>query len=132
MNEADLKKLNELRHALLQLHKALLDTQRNLYEKKHGRVRKEVELFKLVTEHRSFAWLSPLSMLIVSIDETLEADFVHPKEILSLQMRIKTLVKPSHTGIEFAKKLERALQASPDVVLALGEVSQLLKEKGSA
>jgi hypothetical protein len=127
-----MKKIEDLRIRLIHLHKMLLENQRSLYERKHGRVRSEAELFRLVTEHRSFSWLRPLSMLIVTIDEALEADFVHPREFMLLRRQAKALLKASREGIDFSKKLDRALQASPDVVMALGEVSRLLKEEVSS
>jgi hypothetical protein len=57
-------KLDTLRHALLRLHKTLLDAQRVRYEREHGRVESTGELLDLVLRDASFEWLRVLSALI--------------------------------------------------------------------
>jgi len=60
----DTTKLDGLRHALLALHKTLLDAQRVRYEREHGRVESRGELLDLVLRDASFEWLRVLSALI--------------------------------------------------------------------
>ncbi len=64
--------VDELRHSLLDLHKALLDAQRIRYEREHGRISTSGEFLGLVLEHPVFAWLRTLSALIARIDEWIE------------------------------------------------------------
>ena len=61
--------IDDLRHSVLALHKALLDAQRIRYEREHGRISTSGEFLGLVLEHPSFAWLRTLSALIARIDE---------------------------------------------------------------
>ena len=60
--------LNQVRRTLLDLHKALIDSERAEYEKAHGSVTAG-ELLQLLIRDPQFSWLHPISALIVRIDE---------------------------------------------------------------
>ncbi len=66
-------KLVELRLILLNLHKALLDSERTSYEISHGAVASPAAFLQLLINDPSFQWLRPITTLIVQIDETLAA-----------------------------------------------------------
>ena len=74
MTKTDTSKHDELRNALLQLHKALLDAQRVRYERENGRVESRGELLDLVLRDASFEWLRVLSALIARLDELAAAE----------------------------------------------------------
>lgn len=125
-SESTLRRLRELRRALLHLHKALLDMERAAYEQVYGSA-SSGELLQLVINHEQFAWLHSISELIVRIDELLDADepvTTHEAGILLAQAR--ALLKPSETGNDFERKYYAALQREPDVVLAHREVTRIL------
>ncbi len=67
------QKLVELRLILLNLHKALLDSERTSYEITHGPVGSPSAFLHLLINDPSFQWLRPITTLIVQIDETLAA-----------------------------------------------------------
>lgn len=62
-------RLFKVREALLNLHKELLHVERKRYEQRVGPVSNEFEFFRLVTSDPSFAWIGPMTTLIVQIDE---------------------------------------------------------------
>src|ERR1700682_2327611 len=72
-NEAARQKIMSLRHALLRLHKTLLNMERRDYERQHGHV-STGELFRLVLDHQQFAWLHNISEFVVRLDETLAGE----------------------------------------------------------
>ncbi len=72
MNDRDRAILAELRRLLLQLHKTLIDWQRDDYERLHGRLQ-TTQLLQVIFNDPAFAWLRSMSGLIVRIDEALEA-----------------------------------------------------------
>ena len=72
--------IQELRHSVLDLHKALMDAQRIRYEREHGRISTSGEFLGLVLEHPSFAWLRTLSALIARIDESIEEPTTDKRE----------------------------------------------------
>jgi hypothetical protein len=68
--EPRLQRLKAVRLALLRLHKALIDSERGVWERSRGPVTSN-ELLKALLEDPFFAWLRPFSGLIVQIDEAL-------------------------------------------------------------
>ena len=124
--EATRQRLTNLRRALLRLHKALLDAERESYERMHGQVTGG-ELLQLTINHEQFAWLHPVSELIVRMDEMLDADEpATADDAEALPAKARALLKPSETGDGFEQKYFAAMQQVPDVVLAHREVTRLL------
>jgi hypothetical protein len=123
----DLKRLKALRGPLLNLHKALVDSERIEYEKTIGKIRSPNHFLQLLTNDPWFAWLSPLSQLIVSIDEALDAkeEPLPAAAIEALVHESTRLLRPTETGDGFSKHYFEALQRDPDVVLAHGDVAKL-------
>jgi len=120
--EALLQRLRGLSRGLLNLHKALLETERAAYEQVHGRV-SGGELLQLVINHEQFTWLRSISELIVRIDEMLDADEpLAADEAESLLAQARTLLTPSETGSGFERRYFVALQREPAAVLAHREV----------
>ena len=122
--------LKDLRHALLRLHKLLLDLERRDYERARGRISNSYEFLQLVLKDPWFDWLHRLSELIVQIDEALdtrdsETPVTEP-DAKALLERARTLLAPSESGTQFQKNYFLALQQSPDVVLLHSEVIKLL------
>jgi hypothetical protein len=117
----------ELRKALLTLHKALIDSERVGFERTMGDIKSPNHFLQLLTGDPWFAWLHPLSRLIVALDEALDdgspltAAGVH--ELLGESGRL--LVATQH-GDGFSGHYFEALQRDPDVVLAHAEVVRIL------
>ncbi len=120
--------LEEVRHALLALHKTLVDSERVTYEKTVGAIRSPNQFLQLLTTDPWFAWLQPLSQLIVSIDEALDSKD-EPLTQATVDATIKEanlLLSPSETGEGFSHHYFDALQRDPDVVIAHADVMKLL------
>jgi hypothetical protein len=119
-------RLRDVRHSLLRLHKALLDDERAAFERVRGRIESSGEFLQLVLHDECFAWLRPLSELVVQIDERLDADEpLTESEARELMKMVHALVKA--TGEEnFARKYRDALQRNPDVVLAHAAALKLI------
>ncbi|MVN88470.1 hypothetical protein GO986_17140 [Deinococcus sp. HMF7620] len=74
MTDAALRtKLTALAPALRHFHSALLDFAKGEYEFMHGPVGGPFELYSLVMNHPQFQWLRPLSGLMATLDEVLDA-----------------------------------------------------------
>jgi len=122
-------RLIDLRHGLLRLHKALLDSERVTYERAHGRIASRGEFFQLVIGDSWFAWLHRVSELVVQIDEMLEADEpATAVEATRVIDQARMLLKPCEDGAGFGKRYYDALQRDPDVVLAHAAVKKLLRK----
>jgi len=135
MTKTDTAKLDKLRQALLQLHKALLDAQRIRYERENGRVESRGELLALVLEDASFEWLRVLSALIARLDELAEADKVDDKngdaraDLRGVIERLRTLVRfEGNDG--FTGPYREIVEAVPDALVAHVQLSRLLNGPG--
>ena len=120
--------LTELRDALLQLHKTLMETERIGYEKTFGKISSPFQFLKLLTEDPWFAWFRPVSQLIAEIDEKLDVKEPLTKTIADeLFSRAKTMLVPTESGEGFSQHYDEALQRDPDVVFAHAAVAKLLR-----
>jgi len=130
MTKTDTTKLDKLRHALLQLHKALLDAQRIRYERENGRVESRGELLALVLEDASFEWLRVLSALIARLDELADVDDRDVSgELRAVIERLRTLVRfEGNSG--FTAPYREIVEAVPDALVAHVQLSRLLNEPG--
>jgi hypothetical protein len=126
--------IQQLRQALLKLHKTLLDSERVSYEKTVGTIQSPSHFLKLLTGDPWFAWLHQLSQLIVAMDEVLsDEEQLTPVALETLVNQTRNLLVVSETGTGFATHYFEALQRDPDVVLAHAEVVKLFgprKEPG--
>lgn len=113
------QKLVELRLILLNLHKALLDSERTSYEITHGPVGSPSAFLHLLINDPSFQWLRPITTLIVQIDETLAAKkppaTEHDFEQLISDMR--ALLSPSREEADFWKRYFAVVQRDPGVAV---------------
>lgn len=121
-------RLRDLRTRLLNLHKVLLDDARAAYEMDRGRIGSTANLLQLVINDPWFAWLHPLSELVVRIDETIEADSPATEaDGAALVDQVERLLAPAENGETFARRYFEALQRQPSVVLAHADVRRALK-----
>ena len=130
MKATDRHLLVELRTALLHLHKTLLEWERAAYERIHGRASPNNLLTALMNDPQ-FAWLRPLSELIVRIDESLEIDALDGPEIdvkAIVSLASSAIVADEHGGI-VAQRYHQALQEYPDAVFAHRAVTTVLKSR---
>jgi hypothetical protein len=134
VNTAIQQRLQELREPLLNLHKALVDAERVSYEKTIGAIESPNHFLQLLTTDPWFAWLHPLSQLIVAVDEALDQkEPLTAADADALVNQIRLLLTPSETGDGFSKHYYDALQDEPDVVLAHAVVTKLVPpRKGPA
>ena len=117
--------LTKIREGLLRLHKTLLDWERSDYERTHGR-QSTADLLNAFLKEPHFAWLRPMSQLIVRIDEMLE-DATPPTEAdaQAVLTHLKTLTSIEGSKGE-ARRYEQALQENPDTVFAHRDLMTLL------
>src|ERR1051326_2701558 len=107
-SKAELKgaqgRLEVLRLSLLNLHKALVDSERVEYEKTIGKIQSPNHFLQLLTSDPWFAWLSPLSQLIVSMDEALDDEqTLSPANVDALVTQSQRLLVATETGEGFSK-----------------------------
>ncbi len=123
------KLLGDLRQALLRLHKTLLDWERSGYERIHGR-QSSHDLLTALLNDPQFAWLRPISQLIVRIDEILgEKTLPMRHDVDAVVAQVKTLTSPNENGNTYERRYDMALQEHPDAVFAHRDLLAILKEE---
>jgi hypothetical protein len=112
-------RLVSVRNTMLALHKVLLELERVRYERANGRITDMFQLLNLTINDPAFAWLRPLSALIVQIDEKLD-DKDNPLSVagaVAVRKEIRDLLSPNQVGSDFQRNYHWALQESPDAVI---------------
>jgi catechol 2,3-dioxygenase len=122
------ERLREVRSRLLDLHKVLLDDTTAAYELDRGRIPSNATLLHLVINDPWFAWLHPLSELVVRIDVALQPDGAATEaDGTMLLEQVEQLLSPAHAVEPFARRYYEALQRQPAVITAHGDVRRVLK-----
>jgi hypothetical protein len=125
----DAQRLEGIRVALVDLHKTLVDHDRVRYEQTIGPIRSPNHFLELLTRDPWFAWLHPLSELIVAMDQALEEKEPLTKAVAdALVQQAGVLLAPSEAGEGFSRHYFDALQEDPDVVLAHAEAARLVRK----
>ena len=125
--------IQEMRHSVLDLHKALMDAQRIRYEREHGRIKSSGELLGLVLEHPSFAWLRQLSALIARLDEWVEMrDQIGDDDLKAVVGALKDLINAEHRNGTFGKLYWEIADAVPAVLVSHVKLWRLITEKRAA
>jgi len=123
------ERLRELRSRLLDLHKVLLDDSKAAYELDRGRIPSNATLLQLVINDPWFAWLHPLSELVVRIDVALQPDGAATEaDGVMLLEQVERLLSPAQGVEPFARRYYEALQRQPAVITAHGDVRRVLKQ----
>ena len=126
--------LPELRDALVQLHKTLVDSERVSYEQTIGTIPSPNHFLQLLTNDPWFAWMHPLSLLIVAMDQALDAKrkTLTNEDAQELVKQTRQLLVATEEGEGFTKHYYDALQRDPDVVLAHADAAKyfVIKKSG--
>ena len=121
--------LGDLRNRLIRLHKTLLLVERRSYERVNGRIASPARFFELVVSDPWFAWLRPVSELIVRIDEMLAEEGGAQEDEADITLRkAEELLTPGEMGTEFQRRYYEALQMEPSVVMAHAEAVRVIRE----
>ena len=117
--------LEPLRLALLGVHRALIDDAREEHERVHGAVGRP-EFLRLLLEDLRYAWLRPLSELVIQIDQA-QADEANAGRVDELLDAARALLVPPSPDTAFGRRYADALQRRPEVVLAHSGLVQALR-----
>jgi hypothetical protein len=111
-----------MRRELLDLHRALVDSERREYERVRGRMTDRAFLEALIGAPE-LAWLNPFTSLIVRLEEVVEenaAEDARGAAVGDCVAEIRKLLRPNAGGFGFQRKYAEAMQRSPEVVVAHG------------
>jgi hypothetical protein len=122
------QKLGDVREVLLELHKALLDSERTQYEIVHGPLASPAAFLQLLIGDDKFAWLRPTTTLIVQIDEALAAKKppATQEQLEQLRNDIRALFSPSRDDESFWKRYYMVIQRDPAVMVLQKQMEETL------
>ena len=115
------------------LHKTLVDSERVSYEQTIGTIPSPNHFLQLLTNDPWFAWMHPLSLLIVAMDQALDAKR-HPvtdEDAQALVKQTRLLLVATEEGEGFPKHYYDALQRDPDVVLTHADAARFFAIKNN-
>src|SRR5256714_6602037 len=110
--------LPEAAGALREVPRTLVQATRAAYEQKNGPAGGPGEMLRLLTEHPHFAWLHPMSELIVDLDSLLAQEILPSGTVAAVRQEIDRLTQAG--GSPFLDKYAPPPQADPDVVMVHG------------
>lgn len=128
------QRLDRVRDNLLRVHRALLNVERDRYEKVKGRIPNNSAFLQLVINDPWFDWLRPMAQLVLLIDERL-ADKKQPLgagEAVALFDRSRVLLQADSEGDAFQRLYYQAVQHSPDLAVLARQVATELASPSAA
>lgn len=105
--------LREISRVLIPLHRALIDAAKDDYAFAFGAVQQPTQLLRLLNDDPFFAWLKPITALIVDIDEMARRDFERA-DAEAVAGRVEALFGNAPDA-EFSQHYVPILQRSVDV-----------------
>jgi hypothetical protein len=120
-------KLDRMAAAMRTLHKALIDQTQREYERAHGKITSPYTLFTLVTSDPAFAWLQPMTRLIVEMEDLLGRKEKPPAEADLAEMRKRIDGLLDTQGEPFSDKFLGLVQSSPNIAVENGRLHSVLR-----
>jgi hypothetical protein len=115
-------RLNAAHAVLLRVHKTLVDNERVRYERAQRPLGTPLEFLQLLLKDPRFAWLRPVSELIVQIDEAASSrEPIDPGQAMALIVQARALLTPDESATGFPQQYHHAIQESPEVAAAHAE-----------
>src|SRR2546425_754801 len=108
--------LLEAAAALREVHRTLVQATRASYEQKNGPAGGPGEMLRLLTEHPHFAWLHPMSELIVDLDSLLAQEILPSGTVAAVRQEIDRLTQAGRAP--FSGKYAPLLPTDTDVGIA--------------
>lgn len=115
------ERLLAVRDGLVHLHKQVIESERIPFERSHSRIATSGEFLRLVLHDEWFAWLHPLSELIVAIDQALAEEEPVPDAVAAALIE-RTRALLTHGGPRFGPRYREVLQRDAAVLVAHGQV----------
>src|SRR5919106_5505862 len=111
--------LRTLSRALQDVHRGLLEVSRERYELANGPVRSKGDLLQLLLHDETFAWLRPLSGLIVEIDELAARDDAPTgAETAAIGALVQAFTSSSDDPEAFGSRYVALLSSEPRVAMS--------------
>lgn len=123
-----IKLLKEARFGTLNLHKSLIDIERETFEQKNGRLTSG-QFLQVLLNDENFSWLRKFSMLIVEIDEMFDLDDGYTDEMIEKHfLQFIEMFEFKTADRDFNFKFRESVQNNSGIKTKYGEVTNLLSK----
>src|SRR3954454_24590353 len=112
--------LLEVAAALREVHRTLVQAVRAVYEREVGPAGGPGQMLRLLTEDPYFAWLHPMSELIVDLDSLLAQEILPLGTVAAVRKEVNHLTQASDSP--FWPRYAPLLQSDHQVVVAHGRL----------
>jgi hypothetical protein len=120
-------RLKTARNILLEIHKTLMDMERELYEGIHGPVNPS-QFLSLLLEDEDLAWLRKFSSLVAEIDELLLGKEGYTDAMAEEMVeRVRSIAEMAESDEYFTAKYQYALQRDPNSAILHGRLRSAIK-----
>ncbi len=120
--------LGEISAALIPVHRLLIDASKSDYAFAYGPVG-SARLVELIRTDPFFAWLQPLTSLIVEIDEMRRTDFER-QQAMSISERLERLFGTGGSDALFAERYFEILHREVTLAMAHAELRRAMQRLG--
>lgn len=123
-------KLDRISERMKTVHRLLIDEAKRAYERERGPIKGPYALFALVAQDPYFAWLQPMTRLLVEIDDLgdRKAPPLAQKDLEWVRERFDGLLAARTE--QFSIRYHDLLHTSPDVVAEHGRLQAALRAIG--
>lgn len=126
-------KVEEVRRAMLELHRRMIDAQRIRYERLHGRIETTSQFLGLVLEHPDFEWIRALSALVAQLDEWRDAaGEASDQELAAIFEALRRLIQRDGPNAAFTSKYWEMVETTPEVLVDHVKLWRILGAEGPA
>ena len=112
------------RTALQELHGELVQSSAREHEREHGPLAGPGQLLHLVAHDPGFAWLHPLSELVVALDDLLDSATIAAADAAAVRVEIEEILDRGPAG--FRERYVATLQRTPEVAASHAQVRRAL------
>ncbi|MGH2784002.1 MAG: hypothetical protein ACRDJ1_01940 [Actinomycetota bacterium] len=120
--------LRTLSRALRDVHRALVEFSRDRYELENGPIEGKAQLLDLLLRDDAFAWLRPMSRLIVTIDQLAGRRPVPSEdEVAAIRARVEAFIEPGAPN-SFGSRYCGLLPSEPDVTKHHGVLREAIRD----
>ncbi len=110
--------LGEIHKHMLELHRQLIDITKAEYERDYGKVSNPYALYNLVLNDPAFAWLRPMSGLLVQVGDALDVKEPSDDELAANRQLVDAMLNGPADDNDIASRLQTIDVAFP----AIGEL----------
>lgn len=112
----------EVRKALLDLQKELLESLKDQFQKESGREVQPAEWLQVLMMSQRYMWMRELTTLIADIDLLTEIDVITEEQASTARHEIERMLFSEEEATEFQKQYKNLVKSAPHLMMSHGHL----------